>query len=95
MSTSVEATKAAAEPPKTVVSEKKRTKPAAKLVKEKKTKVSKAKSAKIAAHPTYFEVLFTFYMYLYISVRFIYNFPFIYDFLQFFLNIERERERLN
>lgn len=57
MSTSVEASKAAAEPPKTVVSEKKRSKPAAKPVKEKKAKVSKPKSAKTAPHPTYFEVL--------------------------------------
>ena len=57
MSTSVEASKAAAEPPKTVVSEKKRPKPAAKPVKEKKAKVSKPKSAKTASHPTYFEVL--------------------------------------
>lgn len=65
MTTSVEASKAAAEPPKTVVSEKKRTKPAAKPVKEKKAKVSKPKSAKTAPHPTYFEVLYALYMYIY------------------------------
>ncbi|KAK1359857.1 Histone H [Heracleum sosnowskyi] len=57
MATSVEASKAAAEPPKTVVSEKKRTKPAAKPVKEKKAKVSKPKPAKTASHPTYFEMI--------------------------------------
>ncbi|KAL8098077.1 histone H1-like [Apium graveolens] len=56
MSTSVEASKAAAEPPKKVVSEKK-SKPAAKPVKEKKVKVSKPKSAKTTAHPTYFEMI--------------------------------------